>query len=152
MNTNETVAPTIDPMDQNVGDIDTSFPRLSANVYELEITAAEKVPNKAGTGENLKVSHKTTSAAVSTAGENLAAGVLITSNMSLTPTDRYPQTSIVKALALLMKSAGLTGTPRDLLNDPSQLVGKHVTAKVGVQKETAEFGESNKISSYLAKK
>lgn len=142
----------VDPMDMNVSDIDTSFPRLAANVYELEITSADKVDNKAGTGQNLKVSMKTTSEGISTQGEKLPAGVLLTSNISMTPTEKYSQQSIAKALASLMKSAGLTGSPRSLIDDPGQLIGKVVTAKVGVQKETDEYPESNSVKSFLAKK
>lgn len=145
-------AAAVDPMDVNVSDIDTSFPRLAANVYTLKVTSAELVDNKAGTGKNLKVQLETTENATSMQGETLSPGVKLTNNLSITPTEKYSQNSIAKAVASLMQSAGLEGTPKTLINDPSQLVGKLVTAKVGIQKETDEYLESNTIKAFVVKK
>lgn len=142
----------LDPMDIDVSDVDTSFPRLAANVYELEISKAEVVDNKAGTGKNLKVQLKTTAPATSTEGEPMVAGTFITTNISLTPTEKYSQDSINKAVTLLMKSAGLTGKISAVRDNPSSLEGKRVTAKVGINKATDEYPESNKIVAFVVKK
>jgi hypothetical protein len=152
METNNITTTEADPMDLNVSDIDTSFPRIIANVYELEIETAECVDNKAGTGQNLKVGMKTTAPATSTTGETLPAGVKLTSNISLTPTEKYSKQSIAKAVASLAQSASMTGTPREILSNPMNLVGKLVTAKVGIQKETDEYPESNTVKAFVAKK
>lgn len=146
------MTPDIDLMDVNVSDIDTSFPRLAANVYTLKIDTAEIVDNKAGTGKNLKVSLSTTESATSTQGETLSPGVKLINNLSLTSTEKYSPTSIAKAVASLMQSAGLNGTPKSLIADPSKLVGLLVTAKVGIQKETDEYSESNTIKAFIVKK
>lgn len=154
MTTNEgsvSAAP-VDPMDIDVSDVDTSFPRLAANVYTLEVSKSEVVDNKAGTGKNLKVQLKTVEPSISTEGEPLPAGTFITTNISLTPTERYSQASVNKAVTLLMQSAGLTGKISIVRDNPAILEGKQVTAKVGIQKETDEYPESNKIIAFVVKK
>ena len=145
-------AVTTDPYDEDVSTVDTSFPVISANTYELVIESAEKVTNNAGTGENLKIQFKTTTPAIDTAGEQVPAGFTIHHNISLTPTPKYAQANIKKAIASLAQSAGLTGKVSDFVNDASKFVSATVTAKVGIKKATEEYPEGNKIVSFLSKR
>lgn len=140
-----------DLLDTDVSGIDTSFPRIVAGLYELSIATAEKVANKAGTGENLKLTLKTTQPATDTSGSPVPAGFTITTYIALTETGKYTQQMIAKALASLMKSAGMSGSPRTIIDNPALLVGKVVTAKVSINKETDEFAESNGIKGFVVK-
>lgn len=140
-----------DPLDTNVSDIDTSFPKIPANLYDLKIEKAEKVPNSKGTGDNLKIALKTTTNIEAVTGEQLAAGsVTLFNNISLAETPKYTVESIKKNVAALAKAAGLGSmTVRQILDDPQILVGKVVRAKVGIQKETDEYPESNNIKQFM---
>ena len=141
-----------DPLDQNIDDIDVSFPRLAVGLYELQIAKVEKVPNNAGTGENLKVELKTTKEAVSTVGEAVGTGMTLIHNISLTPTEKYGVENMKRNITSFALSAGLKNrTVRSVINAGQELAGKFVTAKIGIQRETDEFPERNTIKAFVTK-
>lgn len=139
---------TADIFDTDVSNIDTSYPRIVASTYDLQIAGIEKAENNAKTGDNLKVELKTTSDATSTSGEPVPAGFVIHHNISLVQTPKYDPR---KPLAQFMKAAGVSGKQSDFLVSPQGIVGKTITAKVGIQKETSEYPERNTIKSFEVK-
>jgi hypothetical protein len=145
-------AANIDPYDVDVSAVDTSFPVLSANTYELAVAEITKVQNNAQTGENIKMQLKTTSPGISTTGEPIPAGFIIHHNISLTPTEKYREANIAKSIASFAQSAGIQGKVSAFMADPSLLASAVVTAKVGVKKATDEYPEGNKIVSFLTKR
>lgn len=151
MTTNEQSV-TVDPMDQDISGIDTNFPRLAVGTYELKITGAEVVQNKAQTGNNLKLSLETIHEAKSTVGEPMPAGARLNMYIGLVPTEWTTQNGIAKKIAKLMKAAGLEGKPSAIIADPSQLVEKIVNAKVGINPEKDGYDESNSVKDLVIKK
>lgn len=143
-----------DPLDTNVNDIDTNYPLLPDSHYMFRLTDCAKVPNKAGTGDNLVVKHSLIDAAQDIKGEPVNPGFVITSYVSLTETagvnGKQPYTidNIKKGVARIAKAAGVNATVRQIIDNPTILNGKAVRAKVTTSKETAEFPASNRINSY----
>jgi len=154
---NKNMTTEIDPLNETIGDIDTSFPRLVPSNYPMSIECKIE-PNKAGTGNNLIVTHKTTQEALSTSGDKMPAGVTITRYIGLTESAPKPGKSkgrdmkaINADVAVLAKAAKLPLTTKvsDLKADPTPLNGKVVIAKVSIRQATAEFPESNDVKGYV---
>ncbi len=138
-----------DPLGTDIGSIDTSYPVLVADIYDMEVVDAKVNPSKKG-GKNYSVSLRTTQPAKTTKGDNQAPGLVITQNISLTPTDKYSQASIDKALAKLAQWAGVSGvTMGDVRSDPAILTprikGHQGKVKISVSKETDEYPEGNNV-------
>lgn len=138
-------------LDTDVSSIDTSYPRIVAGLYELSISAAEKIRNKAETGDNLKVEFKTTQPATSTTGEPVPPGFTMSRYIGLTVTEKYSEDMIGKTIASLMKCFGVTGSPRTIIDTPAVLIGKIGPCKVSIKKETTEFPEGNEVKSFVVK-
>lgn len=151
---NTDAAEGVDPLNTNVNDIDTNYPLLPDSYYMFRLTDCAKVPNKAGTGDNLVVKHSLIDAAQDIKGEAVNPGFVITSYVSLTETSggngKQPYTidNIKKGVARIAKAAGVNATVRQIIDNPAILNGKAVRAKVTTSKETAEFPASNRINSY----
>lgn len=139
---------TNDLSDMDVSQIDTSYPRIKPSTYELAIKSIELVENSAKTGDNIKTELATTSDSTSTAGEPVPAGFIIIHNISLVKTPKYDPN---RSVAAFMKSAKITGSARSFVDNLGQALGKIVTAKVGIQKETQEYSERNTIKSFEVK-
>jgi hypothetical protein len=137
-----------DLLDTDVSNIDTSYPRLNPSTYDLMVDSIERVENNAHTGHNLKVALKTTSDAISTTGDPIPAGYVLNHNISLVKTPKYDPN---KSLATFMKAAKLTGSPKAFAENPVIASGKTITARVGIQKATEQYNESNKINSFEVK-
>lgn len=154
----------IDPLDTNVNEIDTSFPRLPAQLYDLKITSAKKEPTKANDGDRLTLVLENTEPAKSTTGQEIKPGeAKIYHYIGVTEKparqddkgktiEAYTNAKIAKAIAAVAKAARLNTTPGSVIQNPSQLEGAVVRCKVKVQSETAEFGESNKIGEFVVVK
>lgn len=144
-----------DPLDTNVNDIDTSYPILPASQYQFKLEGCKREPTRDNDGERLTIPHKLTEAAQDKKGEPVAPGHQITSYIGLTERlgvpgkQDYTINSIKKSIARLAKAAGVNATVRAIIDNPSILDGKVVIAKVRVNKETAEFPESNSIGGYV---
>jgi hypothetical protein len=153
----------VDPLDTNVNDIDTSYPRIPESLYDLKIASAKKEKTKDGTGERLTIALETTIDVKSTEGELLKPGHKITHYIGITEkperqNDRgdtiraYTNADIAKALAGIAKALELNTSPRSLMDNPAQLEGKVVRAKVKINKETPQFPESNGIGGFVVRK
>lgn len=138
-----------DPLNQTAAATDTSMPLLKQGLYDLEITKAEVGTTDKGT-EKLALSLKTTKDAESKDGETLNKGWMVYHNVGLTPTDDYPAKNIGRNISMILKAAGLPNvTPRQVIDDPQQLVGKIVRCKVAIKPEKDGYPESNKISQFV---
>lgn len=141
--------------DTPVNEIDISIPKVKGGLYVLTIAQADKAPSKSDADrETLTVMLKTTQQAQTTNNETIEAGYPLYWRLGVTPKEPdYPATRIAKSIAQLCQAAGMSSvTPRQILEDPKQLEGKTVQAKVIVQKETDDFPESNVVKSFIVSK
>ena len=127
-------------------EVDTRFPRLAPDrnyrmiIRSPEVVAGKKDPE----ARMLAFKLETTTDTRDTDGGKLNVGFRFTHRVTVTPSENRDIEMIKKDLALLLKSAGLASISiRSVLDDPSQLEGKLVDVKVGVQKERDGFPESN---------
>jgi hypothetical protein len=135
------------PLTESIGSVDLSYPRLQPSNYEVGIENAERIPNKAGTGFNLRLNFKTVADGTSTHGDVVPSGVKLTMYIGLTESDRRPLGAIKKDVARLGRAARLPveTTIQQIMDNPEMLVGRTLIAKVGIRQATAEFPESNEV-------
>lgn len=144
-----------DPLDVNIEDIDTSYPILPSGLYDLKIGMVKREPTKDNTGERLTVPLTTTTNHNSVKGEMVPAGLKITHYIGLTPREGhdgkrdYTIQDVRKGVASICKAAGVGGTIKTTVDNPSILDGHVVRTKIGIQKETAEYPESNRVMGFL---
>lgn len=141
--------PEIDPFDVPSTDVDTSFPRLPAATYEMDIAKAETFHNPDKDIDMIKLELKTVQAHRSTAGDELQPGFSLRTQIVTTPTGKLTVDMIKKSVATLAQSARVVGTLRDIMNNPTMLEGKRVRVKVGISKETSEYPERNEVKYFV---
>jgi hypothetical protein len=136
-----------DPLDTPCNDIDTSFPLAPASTYPFECTKAEKTTKKDDESRELIAYTLTnTSTITSTKGEPMPPGSLpLIGRVSITPSDKMDNRAIAKNIARVVKGLGLNLTPRQVMNDPSLLVGGKGDWKVKLRPETNEFPARNEL-------
>lgn len=162
-----------DPLEISGGDVDTNFPRVKEGVYELLIQNAEpKAKKDSGaqivdgnvpyTGFNLSLQLCLTKDAVGVDGKPVYKGFPITFRVN-GMSDKRDGSALQKDLAVLAKCAlGIEGFKKaaeadklflkNLWNNPAQLNGKVVQAKVIVQPEQNGFPEKNEARLILPTK
>ena len=148
MTTDNTTIDANDPLNQSCDDIDISYPLLPASNYEMVIKTAIVEPNKAQTGNNLVIQWATVNEQQSTKGQQIAPGaIVLKAYTGLVETPKYSKVMIGQAITRIVKGTKLGAgiKPSDVINNPSQLVGKRAIVKVGLAKETDEFPERNEI-------
>jgi hypothetical protein len=141
-----------DPMNQPVEGIDTSFPKLPAGLYAMEVKDAVIAPSKSTPGaETATVKLVTIEDAVDTQGEFLNKGFPVYYRFGVTPTPEYDAKTIAKKIATLLKHCGFTSgvVPRQFLSNPAMIVGKLLTVKIGIQKESNDYPESNQVKAFV---
>lgn len=141
-----------DPLAQDVGGIDTSYPLLPPGLYDMEIKDVEVAPSRNREGaETMTISFSTTADATSTKGDVLHAGFPIKYYIGLTPTPDYPAKDIAKKMAAVLKQSGFVSgvTPRQWKDNPKMVVGRILRCKVVVTKATDEYPEGNAIKSFV---
>lgn len=141
-----------DPLDTNVSDINTDYPKVPANtIVDMQISEAKIEDNQKGTGQNLKFKLKALRPLTSVTGESVATFTL-NHNISLTPTEKYSATDVAKNLAKLAKACKLSCTPREIITTPTMLDGKIAhDVKIGMQKESEEYPERNNVKDFVLK-
>ena len=123
-------APTAGVLDEDVSDVDTSFPLLSEGLYDMEIQEVTEESNKAKTGTNLKIVVVTTKDSVSPKGEALNRGMKLTSYIGLTETEKYNTDSIKRNVAGFVQAVGCGITK---VKPFDQFKGKIVRVKVSIR-------------------
>jgi len=148
-----------DPLDTKVDDIDISYPIIPAGLYDLVIDKVSVEENKDKDGKNFVLSLKTQSPVQSIKGNPVAAGFQLTYIISLKESEKYTLVDIGKRIATVAKAAGVFGvSPRDIINDPTRLKGRVVTAKVQVSQERTDprsgriYEPRSEIASFVVKK
>jgi len=137
-----------DPLAMEAGSVDLARPIAPASNYILVIKDAKVEPNKKNTGNNLVTKWANTSDITSTKGDIIPAGsMVITQYTGLTPTEKRSNKDIAQDCARLIRGSRLPDatTGRDLINNPTILIGKELMVKVAIKKETDEFPEANEI-------
>lgn len=137
-----------DPFDVASGEVDTSFPRLNPRVYRMTIRDPEVAESKNKPGAFLLVMKlETTEEAKDTRGEVLHKGFKFTHRVSITASEKRDNEAIKRDLATILQCALGDASKgmkiRAFLDNPKIIDGKIVDVKVGLQKETDEFPESN---------
>ena len=129
----------VDPLDTNVNDIDTSFPVIMPGIVEMVVDSAEKTLTKDGVSEQIVMKLKTTGETRSIKGDVINAGYPLTKRMMVTPKGGMTVDMIKRGVAQVAKGLGISGTVRDIINNPAMLVGKVAPWTVVVRKPTAEY-------------
>lgn len=153
-NTHPLRSPDVDDLsslDMPAGQIDASFPRLAPGQYKMLIRKPENVRNKKDTADMLVFKLETTEDARDTEENKLYKGFGFTHRISGPSGDRNAQ-ALAKDLAGLLQAVegkGSTTKPIDLWKKPELIADKPVWVKVGINKATEEFPESNKVVTFI---
>lgn len=132
-------------LEQNTNDIDTSMPRLSAGIYELEIIEAKVEPSKDGAKQNLNVTFQTIKEASSSDGDKIGQGYRIYRTFTLSPTEKLTGKQIVDGIAQVAQSARKNVKVKQILDTPEVMKGWITVAKVTIQPERDGYPERNNI-------
>ena len=145
----------IDPLDENLNNVDTSYPRIPFALYDMVIKDANVGPSKKEGRQRLEFGVATTEETTSVTGDLLAAGLTIRHRVGITPHGddgdgkEYTVEQIKKSLASITQAAGVSCTARELIQNPTILNGKIVRVKIGIEKETTEFAEKNVVKAFI---
>jgi hypothetical protein len=126
--------------------VETGIPILPAGDYNVKVESMESRPNKAGDSEVLWFKLVLEDNATSRDGETLHAGFPIFGRASLKVTEKYDP--IRRHLAPLMDCFLGFRTNEFETED---FVGKSGRVRLQIRQDP-EYGESNEIKSYIAKK
>lgn len=169
---NEAPTAVVDPLDVNTNDVDITYPIIPASNYLLTLKSVTREatnenvggilsdpydPNNEG--ERLTIVHATLAEVEDRKGNKVPAGLQITSYIGLTAKAERTndlgkkirartKDDIAKDVARLARAAKHNASVRDIINNPSQLDGKNVNAKVGIDKETEQFPAKNRVMGY----
>jgi|SRR5438132_404212 len=147
-----------DPLDTKVDDIDISYPIIPAGIHEFKIDKVEIASNKEKTGNNMTVHLSATSPKQSIKGETVNNFKLSTI-ISLTETEKYLAVDIGKRIATVAQAAEVRGvTPREIIENPTVLVGRVVNVKTQVSQERTDkatgrvYEPRSEVASFVVKK
>ena len=135
----------LDLLNQNLADVKTDMPLLPKNDYVLEVKSVEQAETKSG-GQQIKISLATTEPVVAATGEQLPAGMYVFDQISLTPTEKYPATSIQKKCASFRQS--ICGKEAGGFFPLEQYVGRTLTARIDVLPEKDGYPAKNVVKFY----
>lgn len=144
-------APTF--LEGDMSGVDTSMPIIKAGIYVLEVSDIKMEPNKKGDGQNLRITLKTTvdDIAIVGDGDPVKKGFPIFHTISVSPTEKYSQEAITKAVATFVQA--IPGHTR--LFPLEQFKGQLVHAKVTVEQERTDektgttYPAGNRVKSFL---
>ncbi len=149
---------TSDPLDANVDDIDLSYPIIPAGIHEFKITKVEKKSNAAKTGENLAITLVATKPEQDIKGA-MVTNFTLTSNISLTETEKYFRVDIGKKIAQIAQAAEVRGVKAsEIIANPTILVGRVVQVKTTVSQERTDaatgriYEPRSEVHSFVVKK
>jgi hypothetical protein len=128
-----------DPLDENVNDIDTSFPVLAPGVKHLTVTDATVEPTNDGLAKQLVIKLKTVNPELTIKGETQEPGFPLTARRLLEPKGRMTMHQVKTGLARLGKGLGLSVKLSEFRDNPAILVGCEGDWNVTVSKPTAEY-------------
>jgi hypothetical protein len=149
-----------DPLAMPAGQVDTSFPRMQPDrVYKMLIRSPEIVASKSNDKNFMLVMKlETTEDGTDTDGNKLYKGFKFTHRIGITPSGERTATHIGKDLALLLQALNKTSiSARALVGNPAtgvapelhHIADQLIYVKVGLQKATNDFPESNKVTKFI---
>ncbi len=130
--------------------VDLSLPLLPKGEYVLAISEVKLGDSNKGKNDLVRIKLKTTEPTLDATGqETLRPGHPVYDQISLTPTDKYPQENIVRRLTAFQRAAGfMTGA----FFPVERFVGQTVKAVVDIQPAQGQYDEKNNIARYLVPK
>lgn len=139
-----------DPLSADVGDKDlTKYPLLPANrLLKFEVRQPEKKPTTKDPSAEMLVIPLVLreNGVVSTAGDSINEGFVITHRIMITPTDKRTPNQIARDIGGLCQALGVTGmTVRQVIDNPSCLDGKIGMFKTKINPEKDGYPESNSL-------
>lgn len=141
-----------DPLAAPAGDLrPPAYPVLVEGVKTLQVAGfEEKVFNKNGTETRmLQVSLRTTEVDRDTENRTVHPGFTFQASLFITPNEQNSAKEIAERVAMVVK--GILGketrvSAREIINDPSLVVGKQVRCKVGIRKsKSEEYSDTNTV-------
>lgn len=135
-------------LDQDLTNVDTTFPLLKEGIYNLEVVSLAAVDNKDKTAKNIEIKLKTTAPCNDTKGNEIQPGFGIFYRIPLGQTEKYSIDDIKKKLAIFRLAA--LGTKEGAFGDFAQYVNKIVQVKlvITVDKE-GKYADKNEIKSFV---
>jgi len=135
-------APGAGLLDDDLSDVDTSFPLLAEGVYDMVIKEVKLEENKAKTGNNVVIKVATTVPAKSVKGEHLNPGMVLTNYISTVEVPgKYDRDAIKRNLATFVQATGLGGA----INPMDRFKDKIVRCKVKVRPPEGQYEAANDI-------
>ena len=163
-------SPVLDPLDQSCDDVDLSYPVLPGANYRMTCVKASVEPNKKkqadpsqnGAGDNLVTVWENVQEEKTEKGELVPSGrISLTQYTGITAYKSYTDDSgkvykdytsedVKKAVTWFVRGTKLTGvTPRSIINNPEQLIGREAIRKVSVKKEEGSFPRRNELRGFV---
>lgn len=130
-----------------LSEVESGFPIIADGTYNAKIHKVEVKPNKAGTGNNLKLLLQITDqTVVNYEGKEMQNrnNIFVTRYISLVPTDDYDPDRNLKELATAI------GLPADEDLTTEALAGKELRVKVAYKAPEGQYPAGNDIRSFYA--
>jgi|SRR5882724_2400292 len=122
-----------DPLNEDLTMLDTSFPLLAGDIYDLKVNKAELMTNDAGT---VKLELSTTQPAKSNKGEDLSTGTKVFTNVNTNPTGKSTLEMVKRSVASIIQASQLgTKTLNEFKGAVKTLEGKVLRARVIIEPE-----------------
>jgi hypothetical protein len=119
------------PFDTDLSTIDTGFPLLVGEIYEMRIAKIDVKDNEA---ETAQFELTTTAPAKSVDGDQLEVGTKVFATTNLKATGKATQSMIAKRLGEIIQATGATGfTVSNFKERRGDLIGQTVRVRVGVK-------------------
>jgi hypothetical protein len=148
---NQSAMDALSLLEENLGDVETTFPVLQAGSIDLVISDAKLEPTKAGNGVMLNLKFKTAMPWKTTLGVEKAPGFPVRHGLYIphkTADNADAVTMAKQKLAQLKLSA--FGTKEGGFGKPEQYIGRTVTASIGIRTDE-QYGVQNDIKAFTTR-
>lgn len=132
--------------DIDLNKVETGVPIIKPGDYEVKVSSMETVPTASG-GERLKIRLSLEEEAHTRDGDPVSPGFPIFASASITPTDKYTLSDIVKMRLVPLMDCFLGERPKGGF-DTDDFVGKVGRVRVIIRNDDV-YGESNEVKAYL---
>lgn len=132
----------------NLSDQETGMPTLRAGQIKVRVKKIEIVPNSKKDGNLVKIQLETLDPWESTKSTPVNPGFPLFGQISLRPTEKYPQSNIMKALAEFMEC--FLGSKDGTFMPLDKYIGQEGVVVVKPE-STAEYGDQTRLVRYIKK-
>jgi len=143
------LSPEVDPLSMDVGDKElTKYPLIPADrLLKFEIKSAEVVAAKKEGRQNLKIVRSLMEETVSTDGDIIHPGFVVTEYISITPSETLTARTIAGNISKACQGVALKGVNgAQVIANPSMLVGKVGAYKTKINPEKDGYSASNSLT------